>query len=185
VQYQIFDRIYRTRANDRHSALLLIGDPKQSIYGFRGADIHSYLQARRATAGRHYVLETNFRSTAPLVSVVNHWFAQADLARPAGAFMYRRGPDNPLPFFSVRRGPASEAADCAGHRARHDAGARSAAAHCSGHAPGVCRRTAPSRSSPGSMIPWPVSSRWMRVDRRRADLRAVTASRHRGAGAYW
>jgi len=102
VQYQIFDRIYRTRANDRHSALLLIGDPKQSIYGFRGADIHSYLQARRATAGRHYVLETNFRSTAPLVSVVNHWFAQADLARPAGAFMYRRGPDNPLPFFSVR-----------------------------------------------------------------------------------
>ena len=31
----------------------LIGDPKQSIYGFRGADIYSYLQARRATAGRH------------------------------------------------------------------------------------------------------------------------------------
>jgi len=58
LQYQIFDQIYRTQANDRHSALLLIGDPKQSIYGFRGADIYSYLQARRATTGRHYVLET-------------------------------------------------------------------------------------------------------------------------------
>jgi len=102
VQYQIFDRIYQTQANDRHSALLLIGDPKQSIYGFRGADIHSYLQARRATTGRHYVLETNFRSTAPLVSVVNHWFTQADVARPAGAFMYRRGADDPLPFVRVK-----------------------------------------------------------------------------------
>jgi exodeoxyribonuclease V beta subunit len=102
VQYQIFDRIYQTQANDRQSALLLIGDPKQSIYGFRGADIHSYLQARRATSGRHYVLETNFRSTAPLVSVVNHWFAQADMARQAGAFMYRRGADDPLPFVRVK-----------------------------------------------------------------------------------
>ena len=102
LQYQIFDRVYRTQANDPHSALILIGDPKQSIYGFRGADIYSYLQARRATAGRHYVLETNFRSTAALVGVVNRWFAEADTARSEGAFMYRQGADNPLPFVSVR-----------------------------------------------------------------------------------
>ena len=102
LQYLIFDRVYRTQDNDPHSALILIGDPKQSIYGFRGADIYSYLQARRATTGRHYVLETNFRSTAALVGVVNHWFAQADTARIEGAFMYRQGADNPLPFVRVR-----------------------------------------------------------------------------------
>ncbi len=102
LQYQIFDQIYKTRSCDRHSALLLIGDPKQSIYGFRGADIYSYMQARRATAGRHYVLETNFRSTRALVGVVNHWFAHADSRRGEGAFMYRKDEDNPLPFVNVR-----------------------------------------------------------------------------------
>lgn len=102
LQYQIFDQIYQTETNDRHSALLLIGDPKQSIYGFRGADIYSYMQARRATTGRHYVLETNFRSTHALVGVVNHWFAHADSARSEGAFMYRKEEDDPLPFVKVR-----------------------------------------------------------------------------------
>ena len=48
-QYLLFDQIYRTADNSPDSALLLIGDPKQSIYGFRGADIYSYLQARRAS----------------------------------------------------------------------------------------------------------------------------------------
>ena len=108
LQYQIFDSIYQTQANHRHSALLLIGDPKQSIYGFRGADIQSYLQARQATTGRHYVLETNFRSTGPLVEVVNHWFEQAEAARTAGAFMYRQGPHNGLPFVSVKAGGRKE-----------------------------------------------------------------------------
>ena len=48
LQYQILDRIYQVAHNDRSSAVLLIGDPKQSIYAFRGADIQSYMQARRA-----------------------------------------------------------------------------------------------------------------------------------------
>ena len=102
LQYRIFDQIYRTQTNDRHSALLLIGDPKQSIYGFRGADIYSYMQARRATSGRHYVLETNFRSTQALVDVVNHWFGRADSQLSEGAFMFRKEQDNPLPFVQVR-----------------------------------------------------------------------------------
>ena len=102
LQYRIFDQIYQARANDRGSALLLIGDPKQSIYGFRGDDIYSYMQARRATTGRHYVLQTNFRSTEPLVGVVNHWFSHADTARSEGAFMYRRDGDDPLPFVQVK-----------------------------------------------------------------------------------
>ena len=93
VQARIFEALYRTADNDRSTALLLIGDPKQSIYGFRGADIHSYLRTRRATAGRHYVLSTNHRSTAPLVGAVNHFFARAERLNPRGAFMFRSAGD--------------------------------------------------------------------------------------------
>src|SRR5690554_4125780 len=48
LQYRIFDSIYRVGLNDPDSALLLIGDPKQAIYSFRGADIHTYLQQGRS-----------------------------------------------------------------------------------------------------------------------------------------
>ena len=114
-QYRIFDKIYRSASNDRETALLLIGDPKQSIYGFRGADIYSYLSARRATAGRHYVLETNFRSTRPLVAAVNHWFLQAEESTESGAFLFRSGGDNPLPFLPVHaKGREEQLVDSAG-----------------------------------------------------------------------
>ena len=103
LQFRIFDRIYRTADNDRDTALLLIGDPKQSIYGFRGADIHSYLAARRATAGRHHVLGTNFRSTQAMVDAVNRWFEI-----PADAFGYRTADEDPLPFQSVKANGRAE-----------------------------------------------------------------------------
>lgn len=96
LQFRIFDRIYCTADNRPDTALLLIGDPKQSIYGFRGADIHSYLDARRATAGSHHVLGTNFRSTQAVVDVVNRWFEV-----PQDAFGYRQGDEDPLPFQPV------------------------------------------------------------------------------------
>ena len=96
LQFRIFDRIYRTAENRQDAALLLIGDPKQSIYGFRGADIHGYLAARRATAGRHHVLGTNYRSTQAVVDVVNRWFQISD-----DAFGYRQGVEDPLPFQPV------------------------------------------------------------------------------------
>ena len=97
LQLRIFDRIYRTAENQQNTALLLIGDPKQSIYGFRGADIHSYLSARRATEGRHHVLGTNFRSTQAMVAAVNRWFEI-----PLDAFGYRTNLEDPLPFQSVQ-----------------------------------------------------------------------------------
>ena len=96
LQFRIFDRIYRTAENRQDAALLLIGDPKQSIYGFRGADIHGYLAARRATEGRHHVLGTNFRSTQAVVDVVNRWFQISD-----DAFGYQCGDEDPLPFQPV------------------------------------------------------------------------------------
>jgi exodeoxyribonuclease V beta subunit len=102
VQYRIFERIYQTEKNDHSRALVLIGDPKQSIYGFRGADIYSYMQARRATLERHYALDTNFRATAQLMGAINHFFGQAEARHGEGAFLFRGADDNPLPYFPVR-----------------------------------------------------------------------------------
>jgi exodeoxyribonuclease V beta subunit len=105
-QYAIFNLLYRVADNQRAHGLFLIGDPKQSIYGFRGADIHSYLSARRATEGRHYQLGTNYRSSAALVGAVNQLFLHAEghAGQPgfaAGAFKFRKGALNPLPFDPV------------------------------------------------------------------------------------
>ena len=105
-QYRIFDLLYRVADNDPAHGLFLIGDPKQSIYGFRGADIHSYLSARRATEGRHYQLGTNYRSTKALVKAVNRLFEYAEGGKEhpgyaAGAFRFRKDGENPLPFEPV------------------------------------------------------------------------------------
>jgi exodeoxyribonuclease V beta subunit len=100
-QYRIFDLLYRVADNDPARGLFLIGDPKQSIYGFRGADIHSYLSARRATEGRHYQLGTNYRSTRQLVQAVNRLFHHAEQGYAAGAFRFKKEDGNPLPFEPV------------------------------------------------------------------------------------
>ena len=103
LQLRIFHRLYgMDDAGGQGRALLLIGDPKQSIYGFRGADIYSYLQARAATAGRHHALGTNHRSTQALVAAVNGLFERAEARPGAGAFALRgAGGDNGLPFWPV------------------------------------------------------------------------------------
>lgn len=109
VQLRIFDRLYRIADNDPARALLLIGDPKQAIYGFRGADIYSYLGARQATQGRHHVLGTNHRSTKALVAAVNFMFAAAEDRPGEGAFMFGTGAEplgesegvSALPFVAV------------------------------------------------------------------------------------
>ena len=58
-------------ADDGHW-LFLIGDPKQAIYGFRGANIHVYLHAKLAAQPRCYTMRRNFRSDARLVAALNH-----------------------------------------------------------------------------------------------------------------
>ncbi|RVU46525.1 exodeoxyribonuclease V subunit beta [Rubrivivax rivuli] len=114
LQLRIFDRLYRIAQTPPSQALLLIGDPKQAIYAFRGADIHSYLQARRATAGRHHVLGTNHRSSMALVAAVNACFAQAEARPGEGAFLLR----GELPFLPVAaRGRAERWVSAAGDEA--------------------------------------------------------------------
>ncbi|WP_312592675.1 exodeoxyribonuclease V subunit beta [Stutzerimonas nitrititolerans] len=103
LQYRIFDRIYAIEDNRPDCGLFLIGDPKQAIYAFRGADIHTYLRARRAMTGRLDDLDTNFRSSQPMVDAVNRLFRQAEArSEGQGAFLFREGADNPLPFSSVK-----------------------------------------------------------------------------------
>ena len=118
AQYRIFARIYRVGADGDGDAdaaattepteptsLILIGDPKQAIYGFRGGDIHTYLDARRATAGNHHTLGTNFRSSAAAVAAVNHVFGVAETTHPRRAFRFASADDapvdNPLPYTPV------------------------------------------------------------------------------------
>lgn len=102
VQYRIFDSIYSIETNDPTSGLFLIGDPKQAIYAFRGADIHTYLQARQATTGRLHTLGTNFRSSEAMVASVNHIFTRAEQRQEGrGAFLFRTPQGNPVPFSGV------------------------------------------------------------------------------------
>ncbi|MBL0575808.1 exodeoxyribonuclease V subunit beta [Aeromonas hydrophila] len=72
-QYRIFHRLYGGHTD---TALLMIGDPKQAIYGFRGADIFTYIQARRNVSA-HYTLGRNWRSSSALVAAVNGLFERA------------------------------------------------------------------------------------------------------------
>jgi exodeoxyribonuclease V beta subunit len=96
LQWQIFQRIYANRAN---TGLLLIGDPKQAIYGFRGADIHTYLNARDQAQKPTWTLTTNYRSQPSLVAAVNHIFEYAD-THPHGAFGFGHGAHG-LPYSPV------------------------------------------------------------------------------------
>ncbi|WP_250510955.1 exodeoxyribonuclease V subunit beta [Caballeronia sp. GACF4] len=100
VQYRIFDAVYH--AQDAGQALIMIGDPKQAIYAFRGADIYTYLAARRAPGTQLFTLAKNFRSTAAMVDAANHCFDMAEArADGEGAFLFRSGDDNPVPFINV------------------------------------------------------------------------------------
>lgn len=99
LQYSIFNTVY----GDEHcseegiavSGLFMIGDPKQAIYAFRGADIFTYIQARRQVTA-HYTLGTNWRSTAEMVEAVNCIFQQ-----PQRPFIY----DQDITFLPVKHSP--------------------------------------------------------------------------------
>jgi exodeoxyribonuclease V beta subunit len=91
LQYAIF----RTAFDGQ--PLYFVGDPKQAIYGFRGADVHAYLRAQ-AEADRPFTLGTNWRSTAGLVDAVNAVFHV-----PRRPFLF-----DGIPFRPVAWSPANE-----------------------------------------------------------------------------
>jgi exodeoxyribonuclease V beta subunit len=90
-QYAIFSTLYQKTelaTQDQNLGLLMIGDPKQAIYAFRGADIFTYIAARRQVT-KHYTLDTNWRSSAAMVNATNQLFS-----RSSSAFIYH----NDIPF---------------------------------------------------------------------------------------
>jgi exodeoxyribonuclease V beta subunit len=87
IQWQIFSRIFIESETNR---LFLIGDPKQAIYLFRGADVFTYLSARHqlqrlAEKGRAncYFLDVNWRSTPSLVAGFNRLFSTTSWFGPS------------------------------------------------------------------------------------------------------
>ncbi|HWU41115.1 MAG TPA: UvrD-helicase domain-containing protein, partial [Candidatus Acidoferrum sp.] len=71
VQYAIFHSVFSREG----SILFLIGDPKQAIYSFRGADLFAYLKAA-SHVGSRYTLTRNWRSEPDLIRAVNEIFSR-------------------------------------------------------------------------------------------------------------
>jgi exodeoxyribonuclease V beta subunit len=111
TQFRIFDAVYRGTG----APCFFIGDPKQAIYGFRGADVFAYLGAAAGCDARH-TMDTNWRSDPALLAAVERLFSVGDpfllpgidflpvSARPgAGPGLWRGG--DPLPAFEVQLCP--------------------------------------------------------------------------------
>ncbi|MEW6259793.1 MAG: exodeoxyribonuclease V subunit beta [Thermodesulfobacteriota bacterium] len=111
-QYGIFRKIYVEGARP----FFMIGDPKQAIYAFRGADIHAYFEAAHQCRNRTWRLDTNYRSDGTLVGAVNALFQNAPLpfvderiryesvsaARPGGGFRLRGVAVSPFRLMYIR-----------------------------------------------------------------------------------
>lgn len=121
LQWNILQRIFvQSRSGN---VLMVVGDPKQAIYAFRGADIHTYLRARPLIVenGQALKLTTNYRSSRDLVAACNLIFdSKADppllsgpigyepaQAAPAPAVLVEEGKNDPAPVVIMR---------CAGER---------------------------------------------------------------------
>ena len=78
IQYGILEQIYRAADGAERGRLVMIGDPKQAIYRFRGGDIHAYLRAARTVPpGSRMSLDVNHRSSTRLVAACNAFYAIA------------------------------------------------------------------------------------------------------------
>jgi exodeoxyribonuclease V beta subunit len=79
VQWHIFQTLFFPEGGGHR--LVLVGDPKQAIYGFRGADVYTYLQAREEiekAGGRRVPLTRNYRSTGAMIDAVNALLLRGD-----------------------------------------------------------------------------------------------------------
>lgn len=98
LQWEIFQKLFFTGSM---KALYLVGDPKQAIYRFRKADIYTYLSAKDFLGEESvYQLETNFRSSKPLIDALNFLFARDWLHLPKAK--------RTLPYHPVKAGAQIE-----------------------------------------------------------------------------
>lgn len=102
MQWQIFQRLF---LNNPRCILYLVGDPKQSIYAFRQADIYTYLSAAQSIGSEnHASLETNFRSQPSLVAGLNQLFQ----ACPQLFSLPSLSTESFLPYPSVKYAPQAK-----------------------------------------------------------------------------
>ena len=85
IQYAIFKSVF----GGEKSILFLIGDPKQAIYSFRGADLFAYMRAA-GHVNTHYTLTKNWRSEPGLIAAVNTIFSNGE-----NPFIYEAIPFEP------------------------------------------------------------------------------------------
>ncbi|MDO6693373.1 exodeoxyribonuclease V subunit beta [Aliiglaciecola sp. 3_MG-2023] len=99
-QLSVFSQVYPL--HDDHQlaySLIMIGDPKQAIYGFRGADIYTYIQAKQQIGSqKQFTLATNWRSQQALVDAVNQLFVNSE-----NGFLF----DQAIPFLPVAAASSS------------------------------------------------------------------------------
>jgi exodeoxyribonuclease V beta subunit len=82
--------------SDKALCWIMIGDPKQAIYGFRGADIYTYIEAKAwVNSARQFTLDTNWRSSPSLVASINRLFQDSQKG-----FLF----DSSIPFLPVTAG---------------------------------------------------------------------------------
>jgi len=101
IQCEIFLHLFASTSG----LLFMIGDPKQSIYSFRGSDIFSYLKAARQ-ARRTYTLRRNWRSTPGLIRAVNTLFAHVPQPFVYREIGFETGSPGPEPIPEEPAGPA-------------------------------------------------------------------------------
>jgi len=117
VQFQIFHQIFAGAGAT--GGFFMIGDPKQAIYGFRGGDIYTYLEAcSQVPPERKYTLRTNYRASESFIAALNAFygynqpcpFAHEDMVCPETlspapnlCALYKDGKayDQPLQFNAV------------------------------------------------------------------------------------
>ena len=74
LQYEIYNELF-----GNGTTLFYIGDPKQSIYAWRKADLHTYFQAKsKIPAEQHYEMEKNFRSSGAFLAAVEEFFRRCN-----------------------------------------------------------------------------------------------------------
>jgi exodeoxyribonuclease V beta subunit len=103
IQWQILSRAFTTEG----VTLVLVADPKQAIYAFRGAEVYAYLEAAKIAGGRD-TLPVNRRSDQPFLDALDALFADARLGHPE--IVYRRLRAAPAHQTSRLRGAPEDAA---------------------------------------------------------------------------
>ena len=86
LQWQIFSRIYHLDIKPTRGQVVVVGDPKQAIYRFRGADVDTYIKARTQIS-KHLNLSANYRSHLHIMNFVNQLFTATNQLPTATDFL--------------------------------------------------------------------------------------------------